>query len=77
MPSHPLARLILRTVVWAAAASTWASIAHHLFGFPDVGLALVTLTCFAVVMQHAHRQRTHGRAMQPALTLKSGRAASS
>jgi hypothetical protein len=35
-------------VVWALAASTWASIAHHLFGMPDL-VPLMAIAAVAVV----------------------------
>jgi hypothetical protein len=36
-------------VVWGLAASTWASIGHHLFGMPDL-VPLMALGAVAVVL---------------------------
>lgn len=38
----------LTATVWALAASTWASIAHHLFGMPDL-VPLMAIAAVAVV----------------------------
>jgi hypothetical protein len=42
-------------IVWGLAVSTWASIAHHLAGMPDVGLLLV-LTTMAFIMVRPTRR---------------------
>ena len=44
MPRNRWTRRILLALIWAGAASTWASIAHHFMGLPDVGPALVLVS---------------------------------
>jgi hypothetical protein len=42
-------RRTILAVVWGMALSTWASIAHHLAGMPDIGPMLV-LTAMTLIM---------------------------
>ena len=42
-------RRVVLAVVWGLAISTWASIAHHLAGMPDMGPLLV-LTGMTFIM---------------------------
>ena len=42
-------RRLVMAAIWALAVSTWASIAHHLMGLPDVGPLLVVVA-FAGVL---------------------------
>jgi hypothetical protein len=44
MPRNRWTRRVLLALIWAGAVSTWASIAHHFWGLPDVGPALVLVT---------------------------------
>jgi len=44
--------------IWAVAAMTWGSIAHHLWGFPDVGVGMAILAValvLALPLQRAER----------------------
>jgi hypothetical protein len=53
-------RVVLATV-WGLAASTWASIGHHLMGLPDVGPLLVIGTVILILVLPAGRARTAER----------------
>jgi hypothetical protein len=54
-------RRIVLAIVWGLAVSTWASIAHFLFGMPDVGLILVVATmAFVLLRPIVHIPRRHG-----------------
>lgn len=53
-------RRTLLAVVWAGAASTWASIAHHFFALPDIGLAMVLTVGFAALALPVIRERRSG-----------------
>jgi hypothetical protein len=44
-------RRIILAVVWGVAVSTWASIAHHLAGMPDVGPILVVITMTFILVR--------------------------
>ena len=46
---------MLLAVVWGLAVSTWASIAHHLAGLPDVGPILVLATMTFILVRPAKR----------------------
>ena len=48
-------RRVVLAVVWGLAVSTWASIAHHLAGMPDVGLMLVIVTMTFIMVRPAKR----------------------
>lgn len=48
-------RRVLLAVVWGLAVSTWASIAHHLGGVPDVGLILVVTTMTFIMVRPTKR----------------------
>jgi hypothetical protein len=48
-------RRVLLAVVWGLAVSTWASIAHHLAGMPDVGPILVLATMSFILVRPAKR----------------------
>ena len=50
-------RLFGFAAVWALAVATWASIAHQLFGFPDLGLPAVILSV-AIIAAWPLRRRT-------------------
>ena len=46
---NALLRRSLAALLWAVAVSTWASIAHHFFRLPDVGLVVVAITILIVM----------------------------
>jgi hypothetical protein len=52
-------------VVWGLAASTWASIGHHLFGMPDL-VPVMALGAVAVVMAWPIKRPSIRIAAQPA-----------
>ncbi|MEX0626508.1 MAG: hypothetical protein WD402_08185 [Chloroflexota bacterium] len=58
-------RRIVLAVVWGLAISTWAAIAHHLAGMPDVGLVLVIIT-MTFVMVRPSRHATVAESRQKA-----------
>jgi hypothetical protein len=48
-------RRTVLAIVWGLAVSTWASIAHHLAGMPDVGLLLVLTTMTFIMVRPTRR----------------------
>jgi hypothetical protein len=54
-------RRILLAVVWGLAASTWASIGHHLGGLPDVGPILVIGVVALILAWPQGTRRTDGK----------------
>jgi hypothetical protein len=58
-------RTVLATI-WGLAVSTWASIAHHLAGMPDVGLLLVLTTMTFIMVRPARRAPLATRRSNPA-----------
>lgn len=48
-------RRIVLAIVWGLAVSTWASIAHYLFGMPDAGLILVVGTIVFILVRPTQR----------------------
>jgi hypothetical protein len=63
-------RRIVFAVVWGLAVATWASIAHVLFGMPEVGLMLVVATMAFVLLRpavHVHRKHRDPNAADAAV----------
>jgi urea transporter len=54
-------RRTVLAIVWGLAVSTWASIGHHLFGMPDVGLPLVLATMTFIMVRPALRTSVRAR----------------
>jgi hypothetical protein len=48
-------RRAVLAAVWGLAISTWASIAHHLMGMPDIGPVLVIATVAFILVRPAGR----------------------
>jgi hypothetical protein len=50
MRTNKAVRTAIFVPVWAYAAATWASIAHHLFGLPDVVPAATIIAAIGAVV---------------------------
>ena len=59
-------RRTLLAVVWGLAVSTWASIAHHLGGMPDIGPMLVLTTMTFIMVRPTRRLFLTQRRSSPA-----------
>jgi hypothetical protein len=59
-------RRTVLAIVWGLAVSTWASIAHHLAGMPDIGLPLVLTTMTFIVVRPTRRTPITTRRSNPA-----------
>jgi len=59
-------RRTVLAIVWGLAVSTWASIAHHLAGMPDIGLLLVLTTMTFIMVRPARRAPLATRRSNPA-----------
>ena len=54
-------RRIILAIVWGVAVSTWASIAHHLAGMPDVGPILAVAAMTFILLRPGRRDPTPDR----------------
>jgi urea transporter len=61
MQTRSWVRRTVLAIVWGLAVSTWASIGHHLFGMPDVGLPLVLATMIFIMLRPALRTSVRAR----------------
>jgi hypothetical protein len=59
--------------IWAVAALTWGSIAHHLWGFPDVGVVVAIVSVALVLALPLQRtERAANGTITPALLDRRG-----
>ena len=75
MSNRDWLRRLIMTGVWAASVSTWASIAHHLFGLPDFGPLMVVLTVtLSVIWPARSRRQTDSWPVNPPELVRPSRA---